>query len=128
MQIGYSFLNMIQTICLLIHVFHNNTLCSTKCYDPQYQKSSEGQQKYHMKSYHHQELSLLPHLDLIEHTKLITLLPHLDLIEHTKLINAVKSHTEGNIYCFYQEIYTFDYILFDALLLFSMLDNKQIGL
>ena len=91
---------MIQTICLLIHVFHNNTLCSIECYDPQYQRSSEGQQKYHIKSYHHQELSLLPHLDLIE---------------HTKLINAVKSHTEGNIYCFYQEIYRFYYILFDIL-------------
>ena len=55
---------MIQTICLLIHVFHSDTICSTEYYDPQCQKSSEGQQKYHMQSYHHRELSLLPQLDL----------------------------------------------------------------
>ena len=63
-------LNMIQIICLLIHVFHNDIICSTECYDPQYQKPFEGQQKYHMQSYHHQELSLLPQSDLTEHMKL----------------------------------------------------------
>ena len=31
-------LNMIQIIYLLIHVFHNDIICLTECYDPQYQK------------------------------------------------------------------------------------------
>ena len=69
-QIAYGLLNMIQNICLLIHVFRNDIISSTECYDPQYQKPSEGQQKYPMQSYHHQELSLLPQLDLIEHMML----------------------------------------------------------
>ena len=69
-QIVYDLLNMIQTIYLLIHVFRNDIICSTECYDPQYQKPSEGQQKYHMQSYHPQELSLLPQSDLTEHMKL----------------------------------------------------------
>ena len=73
---------MIQTICLLIHVFHSDTICSTEYYEPQCQKSSEGQQKYHMQSYHHRELSLLPQLDLTE---------------HTKLNNAAESQTKRNI-------------------------------
>ena len=42
---------MIQIICLLIQVFHNDIICSTECYDPQYQKPSEGQQKYNMHYY-----------------------------------------------------------------------------
>ena len=61
---------MIQTICLLIHVFHSDTIYSTECYDPQYQDPPEGYQKYHMQSYHHQEFLLLPQPELIEHTKL----------------------------------------------------------
>ena len=43
---------------------------------------SEGQQKYHMQSYHHEELSLLPQSDLTE---------------QMKLNNAAESQTEGNI-------------------------------
>ena len=85
-QIGYSLLNMIQIICLLIHIFHNDTICSTECYDPQYQKPYEGQQKYHKQSYHHLELSLLPQSDLTE---------------HTKLNNTAESQTVGYICCFY---------------------------
>ena len=50
-----------------MHIFRNDIISSTECYDPQYQKPSEGQQKYHMQNYHHQELSLLPHSYLIEH-------------------------------------------------------------
>ena len=73
---------MIQTVCFLIHVFHNDTVCSTECYDPRYQKPSEGQKKYRMQSYHHQELPLLPQSDLLE---------------PMKLNNAVESQTEGNI-------------------------------
>ena len=46
------------------------------------QKPSEGQQKYHMQSYHHEELLLLPQSDLTE---------------HMKLNNATKSQTEGNM-------------------------------
>ena len=61
---------MIQTICLLIHVFHSDIIWSTECYDPQFQKPPKGQQKYHMQSYYHQELSLLPQSDLKEHMKL----------------------------------------------------------
>ena len=61
---------MIQNICLLIHAFRNGIICSTECYDSQYQKPSKGRQKYHMQSYHHQELSLLPQSDLTEHMKL----------------------------------------------------------
>ena len=45
------------------------TICSTECHDPQYQKPYEGQQKYHIQSYHCQELSLLPQSDLTEHMK-----------------------------------------------------------
>ena len=72
MEIAYDLLNIIQTICLLIHIFRNDTICSTECYDPQYQKPFEGQQKkYHMQSYHRQELSLLPQLNLTEHMTLI---------------------------------------------------------
>ena len=88
---------MIQTICLLIHEFHNDTICSTEFYDPQYQKPSEGQQKYPMQSYHHLELSLLPQTDLTE---------------HAKLNNAAESQTKGNTCCFYKEIYRFYYTLF----------------
>ena len=73
---------MIRTIDLLIHIFRNDIICSTQCNDPQYQKLSEGQQKYHMQSYHHQELSLLPQSDLIE---------------HMMLNNAAESQTEENI-------------------------------
>ena len=51
-------------------LFHNDIICSTECYDPQYLKPSEGQRKCHMQSYHHQELSLLPQSDLAEHMKL----------------------------------------------------------
>ena len=67
---------------MLIHVFNNDIIYPTECYDPQYQKPSEGQQEYHMQSYHHQELSLLPQPDLIE---------------HMKLNNAAESQTEENI-------------------------------
>ena len=83
-QFAYGLINMIQIICLLIHVFHD-IICSTECYDPQHamiRKPSEGQQKYHMQSYHHEELLLLPQSDLTE---------------HMKLNNATKSQTEGNI-------------------------------
>ena len=66
---------------MLIHVFHNDIIYSTD-YDPQYQKPSEGQEKYHMQSYHHQELSLLSQLDLIE---------------HMKLNNAAENQFEGNM-------------------------------
>ena len=59
-QIAYGLLNMIQTISLLIYIFHSDTMCSTECYDLQYQKPSKGQQKYHMQSYHHQERLLFP--------------------------------------------------------------------
>ena len=61
-----------------IHVFWNDIICSTECYD----RRSEGQQKYHMQSYHHQELSLLPQSDLIE---------------HMKLNNAAESQTEDPV-------------------------------
>ena len=85
----YSQLNMVQNLCFLIHIFHNDIIYSTECYDPQYQKPSEGEQKYHKQSYH-QELSLF----------LLS-----DLLEQMKLNSAAKSQTEGNIYCcFYQEI------------------------
>ena len=84
MQIAYDLLNMIQTICLLIHIFHNDTFYSTECYAPHYQKSSKGKQKYHMQSYHYHHQELL-------------LLPQPDLLEHMKLSNVVKSQTEGNI-------------------------------
>ena len=96
---------MIQTICLFIHIFHSDTICSAECYDPQYQKPFEVQQKYHMQRYHHQELSLLPQSDLTE---------------NTKLNNAAESQTEGNIKCcFYQEIYRFYiiYIFIDSICL-----------
>ena len=86
---------LIDTICLRFdkhdsnHLFANplfhDIICSTECYDPQYdmiQKPSEGQQKHHMQSYHHQQLLLLPQSDLTE---------------HMKLNNATKSQTEGNI-------------------------------
>ena len=73
---------MIQTICLLIHAFHNDTIYSTEYDDPRYQKPSEGQQIYHMESYHHQELSLLPQSDLLG---------------HMKSNSVAKSQTEGNI-------------------------------
>ena len=53
--------------------------------------------KYHMQSCNHQELSLLPQSDLIE---------------HMKLNDAVENQTEGNICCFYQEIYRSYYTLF----------------
>ena len=96
-QIASSQLNMIQTICLIIHIFHNDIIYSTECYDPQYQKVSEGQQKYHMQSYHHQELSLL--------------LPT-DLLEHMKVNSAAKTQTEGCICCFCQEICRSYYKLF----------------
>ena len=72
---------MIQIIRLLIHIFHNGIICSTESYDPQYQKPSKGQQKYHMQSLYHQELSLLPQSDLTE---------------HIKLNNAAESQTEEN--------------------------------
>ena len=78
----FAMIHMIQTICLLIHVFRNDIICSTESYDPQYQKPSEGQQKYHMQSYHYQELSLLPQSDLIE---------------HMILNNAAENQTEDNI-------------------------------
>ena len=77
-----QFAKIIQTICLLIHAFHSDTICSIECYDPQYQKPSVGQQKYHKQSYHHQGLSLLLQSDLTE---------------HTKLNNATESRTEGNM-------------------------------
>ena len=73
---------MIQTICLLIHVFLNDIICSTECYDPQYQKPPEGQQNYHMQSYYHQELSFLPQSDLTE---------------RMKLNNAAESQAEENM-------------------------------
>ena len=73
---------MIQIVCLLIHVFHSDTIFSTEWHDPQRQKPSEGQQKYYMQSYHYQELSLLLQSDLTE---------------HTKFNNATESQTEGNI-------------------------------
>ena len=47
-KVGKAVVNMIQNICLLIHVFHNDRIYSTECYDPQHKKPSEGQQKYHM--------------------------------------------------------------------------------
>ena len=81
-QIAYSSLNMIQAISLLIHIFCNDIICSTECYDPQYQKPPAGQQKYHMQSYHHQELLLLSQSCLTE---------------HMKLNNAAESQTEENI-------------------------------
>ena len=34
---------LIDTNCLQFHVFHSDTICSTECYNPQYQKPSEGQ-------------------------------------------------------------------------------------
>ena len=40
--IAYGQLNMIQTICLLIHIFPNDIIYSTEFYDLQYQKPSEG--------------------------------------------------------------------------------------
>ena len=40
--IAYGQLNMIQTICLLIHIFLNDIIYSTEFYDLQYQKPSEG--------------------------------------------------------------------------------------
>ena len=61
---------MIQTICLLINVIHNDITYSTEIYDPQYEKPSEVQQKYHMQSYHQQELSLLPQSDLLDQANL----------------------------------------------------------
>ena len=51
---------MIQTIFLLIHVYHNDTICSTECYNPQYQKPSEGQQKYHMQYHIINKIFILP--------------------------------------------------------------------
>ena len=69
-QIAYGLLNMIKTICFLIHVYHSDIICSTRCYDPQYQKPSEGQQEYHVQSYYLEELSLWPQSDLTEHAKL----------------------------------------------------------
>ena len=55
--------------CLLIHVFHNDTIYATEFHDPQCQKPSDGLPNYHIQSYHHQELSLLPQSDLLEHMR-----------------------------------------------------------
>ena len=33
---------------------HNDIIYSTECYDPQYQKPSAGQQKYHIKNFHYE--------------------------------------------------------------------------
>ena len=61
---------MIQTISLLILIFHDDILYWTECYDPQYQKPSEGQQKQRMQNYNHLKLSLMPKFDMPEHMKL----------------------------------------------------------
>ena len=74
-QTAYVLQNMIRTICFLLQVFHSTTIFLTECYDSQYQKPSEGQQKYPM----------------------LLLLPQSDLTEHKKLNNAAESQTEGNI-------------------------------
>ena len=32
-QIAYGQLDMIQSICLLIHIFYNDIVCSAECYE-----------------------------------------------------------------------------------------------
>ena len=34
---------LIQVALFVNHVFHSDTISATECYDPQYQKPSEGQ-------------------------------------------------------------------------------------
>ena len=63
---------------------------STKCYDPQYQKPSESHQKYHMKSYYHQELSLLSQSDLIESMKLNIAAKCSHILVNLQLLNRVN--------------------------------------
>ena len=46
---GWLLLNMIHTICLLIHVFHNDAIYSTEYYDPQYQSLWRSTKKVHAK-------------------------------------------------------------------------------
>ena len=80
-QIAYGLLNMIHTICLSIHIFHSSQLAQQNAMIPSI-KAFSRPTKYHMQSYHYQELSLLPQ-------------PH--LTEHAKLNNAPESQTEGNM-------------------------------
>ena len=70
----------------------------TKCYDKQYEKPSENQQKYQMESYHHQQLLLLP----------------------LSLNNAFEIQTEKNIF-----IYP---IIYRCLMVLPMLYNKDFDL
>ena len=107
-EIVFVLLNLIQSICLLIHVFHNDTTYSTECHDPQYEISSEGSYKYYMQGYCRQELSLMS-----------------QSVQNMKLNNSGERQTEGNL-LLSRDSEILLYIAFKMIL--SMLDNKQICL